>query len=87
MKAYGREVGREEEEELRKPLVLREVALTGTPTQLRVVAEFLEYAADLLERHGDDFGHEHLHFWWKDWQESFADIIVVKPVESAPPNS
>ncbi len=82
MRAFGYEVGdayeRGVDEVDSGPLSLREVSLCCSPDQLRVLAKFLLHAADLSEKHGQDFGHEHLRSWWKDWQQGFADVIVVR---------
>ncbi len=50
---------------------LVEVTLCAGPDNLRSLAEFLLHVAEEMERHGDDFGHEH-----------FADFVgrpLLKP--------
>ena len=81
MKAFGYEVGDAYDLGLDKieaePMSLREVSLSCKPDQLRVLAKFLLHGAELIEKHGQNFGHEHLRSWWKDWQPGFVDVIIV----------
>ena len=35
-------------------------------------------AQDLIEQHGENFGHEHLSDWLNTWTESDADIIISR---------
>ena len=82
MRAFGYEVGDAWELGLDKdeagPISLREVSLCCSPDQLRVLAKFFLHVADLIEKHGGDFGHEHLQYWWQDWRKGFVDVIVVR---------
>jgi hypothetical protein len=55
MKLFGYEVGSDTE----SPLHLREVTVSADAGTLRKLAHFLLFAATELERHGQEFGHEH----------------------------
>lgn len=56
MKMYGYREGEDSE----APALLGEVTLVASPRVLRRIAAFLNHAADLMEKHGAAFGHEHL---------------------------
>lgn len=77
MRVFGYEK-RDSDADTQRPISLCEVTFNCSPDQLRALAKFLFHAADLIETHGQEFGHEHLRDWWTDWQPEFADVVVVK---------
>lgn len=87
MKAFGHEAVRTAspadpaEDLATQSRSLREVTLCCTPGELRVLAAFLTHAAELLEKHPSDFEHAHLRDWWAEWQQNFADVIVMRSAE------
>ena len=66
-------------EELSRPWRLKEISFAADPQTLREVAKFLVESADLLEKHGVDFSHEHFQDWWPEWEDELTDIIVCNP--------
>ena len=77
MKAYGYE--RDEQYDRKEQLLsLREVGITGDPSELRALAQFISRSADLIEKHGEDFGHEHLQGNCPHWNADNTDFIVAK---------
>jgi hypothetical protein len=60
------------------PLQLREATLVAPAPVLRELSEFLAHAADLQDRHGEAFGHEHFDLWrrHKGLPALDADVIV-----------
>ena len=64
--------------ELDSPLELDEVALASEPVTLRRIAAFLQHAADLMERHGDSFGHEHYSDFVGQKASELTDVIVTR---------
>jgi hypothetical protein len=68
---YGYKAGDEGE----SPLLLEEVTLVANPRTLRAVARFLQHTADLMEEHGDMFGHEHLSDFDQEMVDQPAFII------------
>ena len=77
MKAFGykRSDRSDRDEEL---LSLCEVGFAATPSDLRQLSAFLAHAADLMDKHGADFGHEHLQDSWPDWNPENTDVIVAR---------
>lgn len=75
IKAYGYSQGEEEQE---SPMFLNEVTFVAEPARLRRLAEFLNHAADLIERHGETFGHEHFADFCGGLSEGSTDVIVSK---------
>ncbi len=59
---------------------MSEITFEGSPTELRAIAAFLTRSADELEKHGKNFGHNHL----KDekhpapWSSDAVDVIVAQ---------
>jgi hypothetical protein len=83
---YGYPAGEPDHEQ---PLRLREATIVADPPVLRRLAEFFTHAAELLEIHGTDFGHEHYGFFvgLSPAQMRTADIIVSRPYRlDEPPN-
>lgn len=72
MRAHGYENRKDD-----TPLVeLVELTLSGEPAELRNLASFLERAALMMEKHGDQCGHQH----WRDQPDStekLLDVVVV----------
>lgn len=73
--AYGVPDG---DERLESPVRLEEVTLVATPDALREVAAFLIRAADLMDLHGEAFGHEHLRSFCRGLTPKSADIIISR---------
>ena len=82
MKAYGyqREDAYERGEDGPddQPLDLREVTLIADSSSLRQIAEFLSHCADLIDKHGSKFGHQHLRDNIPSWKDGESDLIVVR---------
>ena len=77
MKAYGYE--RDEKYDRKEELLsLREVGIAGDPSELRALAQFISLAADLMEKHGAEFGHEHLQDNCPNWNPDNTDFVVAK---------
>lgn len=55
---------------------MSEVTFTGTASTIRKIAHFLLKAADEMDQHGDQFGHEHISDSESSWQGQWPDIIV-----------
>lgn len=75
MKFYGYTVNGNLTEEL---LELEEITIQAKPDFLRKVAEFITRAADLMDEHGANFGHEHLKDFLQDVSWDGPDIIISK---------
>ena len=56
---------------------MKEISFCTNPATLRKIAEFFMTSADEIEKHKDDFGHEHLQDNWSDWPSEACDIIIV----------
>ena len=56
VKAYGYVRGVESEE----PSTLEECSIVASPIELRRLSDFFLKVAEMMDKHGDDFGHEHL---------------------------
>jgi len=74
MSLYGYPDG----QELEAPLRLTEVTFAGSPTVLRQLAAFLQHAANLMDRNGTNFGHEHFSDFAKERHADDPDIIVSR---------
>lgn len=64
---------------------LSEVTLTGTPAELRRIAQFIASCAESIDREGVGYGHSHLQDETdlkQSWDDSATDVIVV-PRDSA----
>jgi len=72
MKIYGYSETDDKEDEL---LEMSEISFSVTPTELRVLADFMRKCAEAMERHGVAFGHEHFSDFTK--QKNIAPEIVV----------
>ena len=76
MELWGYDTGfRDEEEPTMRSLGEVSIAIREA-SELRRIAAFILYAADLLETHGTDFGHEHFRDWYKGWSNGDPDLIV-----------
>jgi len=71
------------EEDRDTPLPLKEATVVGEAPVLRRLADFFIFAAEQLEKHGSDFGHEHFADFAgvRSAQQRTADIIVCRPVD------
>jgi hypothetical protein len=74
IKLWGYSLSRFQQE----PMELAEVTLAATPAQLRKIARFIESAADGLEKHGSNFGHEHLAHAVPEF-EGAPEFIILNP--------
>ena len=61
-----------------RPMELVEVTLAATPIELRKIAKFIEAAADGIDKHGSDWGHEHLADEMPEFKGA-PEFIVVNP--------
>ena len=57
---------------------LTEVILQTSPSNIRQLAKFLLKTADLMDQHGEDFGHQHLQDNIANWPRDNPDIIIMK---------
>lgn len=57
---------------------LAEVTLVAKPGELRRIAKFLQFAADEMERMGNDYSHLHLSDQDKTFEES-PHFVVFNP--------
>ena len=57
---------------------MREVSIQTGPDNLRRIAQFINQCAELMEKHGEKFGHEHLKDHYVILDDNFPDIIVAK---------
>lgn len=61
-----------------KIVELENVTLECTRDELLKVIEFFQYSAQLLEVHGEAFGHEHFKDWCRKNDHNFqCDLIIV----------
>jgi hypothetical protein len=61
-------------------LAMSEVTFTGSPAELRRIAEFIAKSAEAVEKHGQKFSHSHLRDE-KDlapWVADSVDVIVAR---------
>jgi hypothetical protein len=76
MKALGYTIG---DLEAVEPLEFREMTLSVSADELEVVIAFLQNARMQFETFAPTPGQSHLHLrdWWKGWNTSYPDLIVV----------
>src|SRR4051794_2128730 len=67
------------QDDLERPLRLKEATVTADPPLLQRLAAFFIYAAEQMEEHGPGFGHEHFCDFARvpPAKQRQADIIVV----------
>jgi len=63
-----------------RPKQMAEISLVATPAELRRIANFLNKAADTMQRMGANYGHEHL----SDRQAGFDDSPHFVVIASGP---
>jgi len=68
-----------DQDDLERPVNLREVTLCVSPSALREIAQFILASADELEQLGTKFGHRHIQDWSKSWPIDSPDLIVYNP--------
>ena len=73
MKIYGYSL----KSEINNLLEMKEVTFQGESEQIKKIADFLNHVADLIEKHGEDFGHEHIKDFYLDWREKFPNIDII----------
>ena len=73
MHLYGYSENSNEDE----PMAIGEVTVAASPATLRMLAEFLLYVAEKMDRHGSAFGHEHFSDYAREMR-SFPAFIVVR---------
>ena len=71
-----RAVGRPKQKHSTSLIELKEVTLSGAPTTIRQVAQFLLAAADEKEQRRRHFDHRHISEVHEDWHEKWPDIMV-----------
>ncbi len=67
----------DENEDVEAPSKLKEVSLVADAATLRVIAQFLEHTATLMEKYGGDFNHEHLADFAEDIGNDPAFVVVA----------
>jgi hypothetical protein len=72
MKIYGYAKKVELEETL---LEMGEISICATAKQLRLIGDFLHKMAD--EVNNEQFEHEHLKYYIKEFKNTKTDIIIV----------
>jgi hypothetical protein len=75
MKIYGYPA---DNDDLESPLKMNEITIAADPNTLRLIASFLTHVADLMEKHGVLFGHEHFSQFTKGHVGSAPDIVISK---------
>jgi hypothetical protein len=61
-----------------KLLELTEITIQADSDKLRRIAQFVLETADILDKHGSKFGHEHLKDFFKGVDLEDPDIIISK---------
>jgi len=57
---------------------LEEVSFQASPDELRQISQFLLFSAERMEKHGADYGHDHLKdFLEKGERAEGPDVIVA----------
>jgi hypothetical protein len=76
MKAFGYMRG---EQEAEQPLELQEIALSLSADEIEVLIAFLQNSKMRFAASCPTPGQSHLHLrdWWKDWNTTDSDLIVV----------
>jgi hypothetical protein len=59
------------------PSELDEATIAADPGTLREIARFLTHVADLMDQHGDRFGHEHFEDFGKR-REGECRLVVTR---------
>ena len=83
MKLYGYEIVDDVEDEAESPMDLKEVTFVADVATLRRLSEFFVHAANLIEKHGPDFGHEH----FEDFDTAYRlgpRVVVSNPAQAGP---
>ena len=75
MKLYGYAANEDLADKL---LELDEITIQAKSEFLRRIADFITKSADLIDKHGANFGHEHLKDFLKDVEWDGPDIIISK---------
>jgi len=76
-KAFGRAKKKASKDGL---LEMSEITFVGSPADLRKIAAFIVKSAAELERHGKEFGHNHLRDE-RDlgpWTDEGVDVIITQ---------
>ena len=71
MKIYG--YTKHNEKELQE---MEEISFLASSEQLTAVANFLLKYADIMKKN-KDFEHAHLQDEYKDWKDTFPDVIII----------
>lgn len=61
-------------------LELEEVTFQADSKMLKEIAKFLLKTADTMEKHGEQFGHEHFKDHVSDKKSLSVDVIVAKGI-------
>ena len=56
-----------------------EITILAAPEELRRLARFISDTAELMLRHGPDFGHEHLQDFERTDDQRKPDVIIASP--------
>jgi hypothetical protein len=55
---------------------MQEVTVSADPATLRRMAEWLLYVAEEIEKHGDNFGHDHFERFIGDKKPNCRFVVV-----------
>ena len=77
MKAFGYQ----KDDEQGQLLSLKEVTLQCSSRDLETIIAFLSHVKDLMDEHGENFGHAHLRDFCKKQNEGWdgSDFIIHRP--------
>ena len=72
------------DEDAETPSKLEEVTMVASAQNLRDVAKFLGHVADLMDKHGAKFGHEHLTDFASDFKGGPELVVSSDGGEGTP---
>ncbi len=76
MRIFGYDKNSVEDDNL---LELEEITIQASPAKLKQIAKFILSVADTMNQYGNNFGHEHLKDFLKEFGDSDGpDIIIAK---------
>ena len=55
---------------------VKQITILASPSELRRIGQFMARAADFLEKHDKDYGHEHLQDFERGSNSKYPDIII-----------
>ncbi|MDD2336372.1 MAG: hypothetical protein PHD01_07320 [Geobacteraceae bacterium] len=57
---------------------MKEITFCGKPEQLRLVADFLQSAADVIEANPGKYNHDHISFNKAGWDDEYPEVVVAE---------